>query len=203
MDIWIWKEHGSQRSERTGGAGLTTDSSQHQPGLANAWSQTDRPQSAFGIPSAVSLEPLQPPVSHNIWWFDKEYIFCCHEHHHLLFYLQVLPDSFTTLSQYLNRLKQDFESLCEFVFIAMPVLIWQINIIVRYTEIGATALLVRGEVNDPLAALGRDGSRGSTSASNPATAQERLPTLASLAELLLSARLLLVEQVGDRVNVCL
>ena len=60
---WIPKEHGSQRLERTSGGSGLPDSSQAQTEQASMRSQSDRAHSAFGLPAAVSLGPLPPPVS--------------------------------------------------------------------------------------------------------------------------------------------
>lgn len=53
------KEHVTERLERTLGA----DSTQLQPEQAGIRSQPDGSRSTFGLPTAISLGPLQPPVS--------------------------------------------------------------------------------------------------------------------------------------------
>lgn len=57
------KEHSSQRPERASGGSGMPDSSQVQTEQASLRSQSDRAHGAFGLPAAVSLGPLQPPVS--------------------------------------------------------------------------------------------------------------------------------------------
>lgn len=52
------------------------------------------------------------------------------------------------------------------------------------------------------APMSRTGSRDSNSASNSGTVREGLPTPASLAEVLLSTRQMLIEQAGESVQVC-
>ncbi|KAH7569123.1 hypothetical protein JRO89_XS06G0109800 [Xanthoceras sorbifolium] len=74
----------SQRLERTSVASGTSDSAQQQAELAGTRVQLNRPQSAFGIPTAVSLGPLQPPV---------------------------IPDSLTTLTQYLSHMRREFDGI--------------------------------------------------------------------------------------------
>ncbi|EOY31278.1 Ubiquitin-like superfamily protein, putative isoform 5 [Theobroma cacao] len=135
------REHGSQRLERTSGASGMPDSSQAQTEQASMRGQSDRVHSAFGLPAAVSLGPLQPPV---------------------------IPDSLATLSQYLSHLRREFDGIG------------------------------RAGGEDPQAAsLSRTGDRDSNPASNSGTVQEGLPTPASLAEVLLATRQLLIEQAGE------
>ena len=50
--------------------------------------------------------------------------------------------------------------------------------------------------------MSRTGDRDSNSASNSGTIQEGLPTPASLAEVLLSTRQMLIEQTGECLQVC-
>ncbi|XVF47978.1 hypothetical protein PTKIN_Ptkin03bG0153300 [Pterospermum kingtungense] len=138
------REHSSQRLERTSGGSGMPDSSQAQTEQASIRSQSDRAHSAFGLPAAVSLGPLQPPV---------------------------IPDSLATLSQYLSHINHEFE------------------------DIG------RAVGSDPQTApMSRTGDRDSNSASNLGTMREGLPTPASLAEVLLSTRQMLVEQAGERLQ---
>ncbi|XP_022732230.1 uncharacterized protein LOC111286494 isoform X2 [Durio zibethinus] len=77
------REHGSQRLERTSGGIGMPDSSQAQTEQASM-SQSDRAHSAFGLPAAVSLGSLQPPV---------------------------IPDSLATLSQYLSHMRHEFDGM--------------------------------------------------------------------------------------------
>ncbi|KAI9192250.1 hypothetical protein LWI28_020015 [Acer negundo] len=75
------RELASQRLERTSVASGTSDSTQQQAGTRV---QLNRPQSAFGIPTSVSLGTLQPPV---------------------------IPDSLTTLTQYLSHMRREFDGI--------------------------------------------------------------------------------------------
>ncbi|XVF34504.1 hypothetical protein REPUB_Repub18cG0064300 [Reevesia pubescens] len=134
------REHGSQGLERTSGGSGMPDSSQAQTEQASMRSQSDRAHSAFGLPAAVSLGPLQPPV---------------------------IPDSLATLSQYLSHIRHEFDNIG------------------------------RAGGNDPQTASMSTGDRDSNSASNLGTVQEGLPTPASLAEVLLSSRQMLIEQAGE------
>ncbi|KAJ4709685.1 Large proline-rich protein bag6 [Melia azedarach] len=59
------------------------DSTQQPPEQGGARVQSNRPQSAFGIPTAISLGTLPPPV---------------------------IPDSVTTLNLYLNQLRRDIDA---------------------------------------------------------------------------------------------
>lgn len=52
-----------QRPERTSDAGSALDSAHQQPEQGGTRFQSNRPNSAFGIPTAISLGTLQPPVS--------------------------------------------------------------------------------------------------------------------------------------------
>ncbi|KAK8637759.1 hypothetical protein V6N13_136219 [Hibiscus sabdariffa] len=134
------REHGSQRHERTSGSGIP-ESSHGQTEQATMRNQSDRAHTAFGLPAAVSLGPMQPPV---------------------------IPDSLATLSQYLSHIKHEFDGI------------------------------VRAGGNDPQTApVSSSGDRDSIPASNSATIREGLPTPASLAEVLLSTRQLLIDQVGE------
>ncbi|OMO80350.1 putative scythe/bat3 [Corchorus olitorius] len=78
------REHGSQRLERISGSSGIPDSSQAQTEQASMRSQSDRAHSAFGLPAAVSLGPLQPPV---------------------------IPDALATLRQYLSHIRREFDGI--------------------------------------------------------------------------------------------
>ncbi|KAH1057403.1 hypothetical protein J1N35_035468 [Gossypium stocksii] len=138
------RDHGSQRQERTPGGSGMPDSSQAQTEQASMTSQSDRAHSAFGLPAAVSLGPMQPPV---------------------------IPDSLATLSQYLCHIRNEFDALGR-----------------------------AGGNDSQTAPMSRTGSRDSNSASNSGTVCEGLPTPASLAEVLLSTRQMLIEQAGESVQ---
>ncbi|KAG4140979.1 hypothetical protein ERO13_D06G050200v2 [Gossypium hirsutum] len=134
----------SDARERTSGGSGMPDSSQAQTELASMTSQSDRAHSAFGLPAAVSLGSMQPPV---------------------------IPDSLATLSQYLSHIRNEFDALGR-----------------------------AGGNDSQTAPMSRTGSRDSNSASNSGTVHEGLPTPASLAEVLLSTRQMLIEQAGESVQ---
>ncbi|XP_061952141.1 ubiquitin-like domain-containing protein CIP73 isoform X2 [Populus nigra] len=126
---------------RTSAAGGTMDASQLQSEQTGTRGQSDRSQNVFGLPTAVSLGSLNPPV---------------------------IPDSLTTLSQYLSNLRQEFDAIG------------------------------RGGENIAQAdAAHRMEQIDSNTTSLSGTGQERLPSPASLAEVMLSSRQLLTEQVGE------
>ncbi|KAK8619982.1 hypothetical protein V6N13_066473 [Hibiscus sabdariffa] len=77
------REHGSQRHGRTSGSGIQ-ESSQGQTEQASMRNQSDGAHTAFGLPAAVSLGPMQPPV---------------------------IPDSLVTLSQYVSHIKNEFDGI--------------------------------------------------------------------------------------------
>ncbi|XP_038711646.1 ubiquitin-like domain-containing protein CIP73 isoform X1 [Tripterygium wilfordii] len=129
------------RDPRPGGASVVADASQSQPEQASVRGQSGRLHTAFGLPTAVSLGPLPPPV---------------------------ITDSLTTLSQYSSNLRREFDAIG------------------------------RGVGNNAEAAsLHRTEERDSSSTAHPGRVQEGLPTPASLAEVMLSTRQLLREQVGE------
>ncbi|KAJ4838103.1 hypothetical protein Tsubulata_039647 [Turnera subulata] len=136
--IEVSRERGQQRMSAAGGI---VDAETLQPEQAGMRSHSDRSQSAFGLPTGVSMGSPHPPV---------------------------IPDSLTTLTQYLSQLKREFDA------------------------IGRT-----GENNAPADATERNEQRDSTSTSQQSTVQQRLPTPASLAEVMLSTRQFLVEQVAE------
>ncbi|BBH08568.1 Ubiquitin-like superfamily protein [Prunus dulcis] len=80
--------------------------------------------------------------------------------------VRVIPDSLTTLSQYLSHLRREFEAIA------------------RDGERGQTAATLRTE-------------ESSNASSHTGARQEGLPSPASLAEVMRSTRLLLLEQVGE------
>ncbi|XP_059453095.1 ubiquitin-like domain-containing protein CIP73 isoform X4 [Corylus avellana] len=125
------REHGTQnptqlQSEQTGMRG-----------------PPDRSHSTFGLPPAVSLGPLQPPVIH---------------------------DSLTTLSQYLSLMRHDFDAI----------------VAGRSGGNSAQAAATHG-----------NGERGPNSTLPTGTVQEGFPTPASLAEVMLSSRQMLIEHAGE------
>ncbi|KAJ6731822.1 SCYTHE PROTEIN UBIQUITIN-LIKE DOMAIN PROTEIN, partial [Salix purpurea] len=131
-------ERGSQRTSAAGG---TMDSSQLQSEQTGTRGQSDRSHTVFGLPTTVSLGSLNPPV---------------------------IPDSLTTLSQYLSNLRREFDAI--------------------------------GRGGEPIAqadAAHMIEHLDSNSTSLSGTGEERVPTPASLAEVMLSSRQLLTEQVGE------
>ncbi|KAJ6381027.1 hypothetical protein OIU77_029847 [Salix suchowensis] len=126
---------------RTSAAGGTTGTSQLQSEQTGTRGLSDRAQNIFGLPTAVSLGSMNPPV---------------------------IPDSLTTLSQYLSHIRREFDALG------------------------------RGRENNAQAdAALRTEQIDSNSMSLSGTGQERLPTPASLAEVIRSSRQLLTEQVAE------
>ncbi|KAH8506451.1 hypothetical protein H0E87_013317 [Populus deltoides] len=126
---------------RTSAAGGSMDTSQLQSEQTGTRGLSDRAQNIFGLPSAVSLGSMNPPV---------------------------IPDSLTTLSQYLSHMRREFDA------------------------IGRV-----GENNAQADAARRTEQIDSNSMSQSGTGQERLPTPASLAEVIRSSRQLLTEQVAE------
>ncbi|KAJ6921987.1 ubiquitin-like domain-containing protein CIP73 isoform X2 [Populus alba x Populus x berolinensis] len=126
---------------RTSAAGGSTDTSQLQSEQTGTRGLSDRAQNIFGLPSAVSLGSMNPPV---------------------------IPDSLTTLSQYLSHMRREFDAIGR-----------------------------GGENNAQADAARRAEQIDSNSMSQSGTGQERLPTPASLAEVIRSSRQLLTEQVAE------
>ncbi|XP_060973045.1 ubiquitin-like domain-containing protein CIP73 isoform X1 [Cannabis sativa] len=136
------REHGPQRSERTSGASSFLDSLHLQSDQSGSRMASDRSLGigTFGHSSAFSLGSQLPP--------------------------HVIPDSLTTLTQYLSNMRREFD------------------------------------------AIGRDGADGrqesasnvseDTSSQSASGTRRGLPTPASLAEVMLSARQLLTEQASER-----
>ncbi|XP_057996286.1 ubiquitin-like domain-containing protein CIP73 isoform X2 [Hevea brasiliensis] len=129
---------GQHRSPAASG---TPDAAGLLPEQAGSRVQSDRSQSAFGLPTGVSLESLNPLV---------------------------IPDSLTTLTQYLSLMRREF------------------NAIGRVGED-----IAQGE------AIQRTEQRDSDSTSRSGTVQEPLPTPASLAEVMLSSRQFINGQVAE------
>ncbi|KAJ6435712.1 hypothetical protein OIU84_000845 [Salix udensis] len=128
-------------SQRTSAAGGTMDSSQLQSEQTGTRGQSDRSHTVFGLPTTVSMGSLNPPV---------------------------IPDSLTTLSQYLSNLRREFDAIGR-----------------------------GGEHIAQADAAHMIEHLDSNSTSLSGTGEERLPTPASLAEVILSSRQLLTEQVGE------
>ncbi|XP_050203774.1 ubiquitin-like domain-containing protein CIP73 [Mercurialis annua] len=125
---------------RSTGAGGTPEVAQVQTEQAGSRVQSDGSQSAFGLPTAVSLGSLHPPV---------------------------ILDSLTTLSQYLNHMRREVIAI----------------------ETGGENI-IQGD-----AAQRTEQRDNSTSRSG--TVQERLPTPASLAEVIMSSRQFMNEQFAE------
>ncbi|KAL2338461.1 hypothetical protein Fmac_012907 [Flemingia macrophylla] len=134
------REHDSQGSGRTSGSGGILASSHPQPEQSGLRILSDRSRNTFGPPAPVSLGSLQPPV---------------------------IPDSLTTLSQYLSHISHEFDA------------------IVR--EVGDNAQAGESRRSEE---IGSASSRlGSTT--------EALPSPTSLAEVLLSTRRMITEQIDQ------
>ncbi|XP_059658186.1 ubiquitin-like domain-containing protein CIP73 isoform X2 [Cornus florida] len=133
------REPAPERLSRTSGLGGLGNSSRQQPDLAATMGQSNPHDGASTLGTAVPLGHLQPPV---------------------------IPDSLTTLSQYLRRMKHEFSSS------------------------------VRGQSSH---APGTNGNGGQESDAGllSATGRGGLPTPASLAEVMLSTRQILLEQAGE------
>ncbi|KAG8639388.1 ubiquitin-like domain-containing protein CIP73 isoform X1 [Manihot esculenta] len=125
---------------RSSAASGTPDAGGLQPEQGGSRVQSDRSQSAFGLPTGVSLESLNPLV---------------------------IPDSLTTLSQYLSLMRREFNSIG------------------------------RGENIAQAEATQRTEQRDSNAASRSGAVHERLPTPASLAEVMQSSRQFINEQVAE------
>ncbi|XP_024028599.1 large proline-rich protein bag6-A [Morus notabilis] len=79
------REHGSQRPQRTSGSSSLLDSTVHlQSERIGVRAPSDRPNGAGGHSSAFSLGPLSP---------------------------HVIPDSLTTLAQYLSNMRREFDAI--------------------------------------------------------------------------------------------
>ncbi|OIW19515.1 hypothetical protein TanjilG_06970 [Lupinus angustifolius] len=131
------REQDSQGLGRTSGSSGTTDSAHPQSEQSGMHILYDRLQNVFGPPSAGSL---QPPV---------------------------IPDSLTTLSEYLSHISHEFH-----------------------------AIVREGVNNGQAAEAHRTEEMGSVSSRLGSTI-EGLPSPASLAEVLCSSRQMIVEQVGE------
>ncbi|CAK9134515.1 unnamed protein product [Ilex paraguariensis] len=133
-----------ERLSRTPGLGGLRNSNRQQPDEAAVRGQSIPHTGASSLPTAVPLDLLHP---------------------------QVIPDSLTTLSQYLGRMRQEFS---------------------------AYGLAVSGQSNHSQAA-GTHESDGlhSVTASQLAAGRRGLPTPASLAEVILSTRQILNAEAGN------
>ncbi|KAF7806474.1 ubiquitin-like domain-containing protein CIP73 isoform X1 [Senna tora] len=137
--------HDSQGLGRTSASTGILDSFHPQPEQAGSRSSSDRLR--FGLPTAISsLGSLQPPV---------------------------IPDSLTTLSQYLTHLRNEFEAIDHIL------------------------LAVREGGNNVQAAEAHRSEEGSISSSSSVSAPEGILSPASLAEVLHSTRRMFIEQAGE------
>ncbi|KAK7265161.1 hypothetical protein RJT34_32777 [Clitoria ternatea] len=134
------REHDSQGSGRTSGSSGILDSSHAQPEQAGLRILSDRSRNTFGFPAAVTLGSLQPPV---------------------------IPDSLTTLCQYLSHISHEFDA------------------IVR--EVGDNAQSAEARRNEDTR----------TFSSRAGSTVEGFSSPASLAEVLLSTRRMIIEQAGE------
>ncbi|XP_058759652.1 ubiquitin-like domain-containing protein CIP73 [Vicia villosa] len=136
----IVREHDSQGLGRTSDSSGVSDPDRPLPDQTGLRSLSDRLRNTFGFPASVSLGSSQPPV---------------------------IPDSLTTLSQYLSHMSHEFDT------------------IVREGENNAQA--AEAHSNDEV------GSVTSRLGSTP----ENLSSPASLAEVLRSTRRMITEQAGE------
>ncbi|RYR76748.1 hypothetical protein Ahy_A01g001306 isoform E [Arachis hypogaea] len=134
------REHDSQGFGRTSGSSGLSDSSHPQPEQTGLRYSSDRSRNTFVHPAAASLGSLQPPV---------------------------IPDSLTTLSQFLSHISHEFD-----------------------------AIVREGGNNVQAAEAHRNEEMGSASSRLGSTA-EALTSPASLAEVMLSTRRMMIEQAGE------
>ncbi|XP_027333416.1 ubiquitin-like domain-containing protein CIP73 isoform X2 [Abrus precatorius] len=134
------RDHDSQGFGRTLGSGGILDLSHPQPEQAGLRFSSDRSRNTFGLPATISLGSLQPSV---------------------------IPDSLTTLSQYLSHISHEFD-----------------------------AIVREGGDNVQAAEARRNEETGSVSSRSGST-PEGLSSPSSLAEVLLSTRRMIVEQAGE------
>ncbi|KAJ9559379.1 hypothetical protein OSB04_013993 [Centaurea solstitialis] len=134
------QQHISERLSRIPGLHDIRHSTGQQPEDASGRGQPNAQNAAFTLPTDVSMESLQLPV---------------------------IPDSLSTLSQYLRRLRQEFDD----------------------------NVRIQGNNSQSLGA-GNAGD-GSNGAPHSASSQGGLPTPAALGEVTQSARQLLIEQAGE------
>ncbi|KAG4378798.1 hypothetical protein GLYMA_17G106000v4 [Glycine max] len=134
------REHDSQGSGRTLGSSGILDSSHPRPEQAGLRILSDRLRNTFGTPAPVSLGSLQPPV---------------------------IPDSLTTLSQYLRHISLEFD-----------------------------AIVREGRDNAEAAEAQRNEETRSVS-SHLGSTPEGLSSPASLAEVLRSTRQMIDQQAGE------
>eukprot|EP00262_Sarcandra_glabra_P014744 TRINITY_DN436_c3_g1_i1.p1 TRINITY_DN436_c3_g1~~TRINITY_DN436_c3_g1_i1.p1 ORF type:complete len:774 (-),score=168.09 TRINITY_DN436_c3_g1_i1:399-2720(-) len=134
------REDGQERLDRTSGATGMPDLTQLQPDQATLRAQFDPVNGAFRFPTAVSLGSLHPTV---------------------------IPDSLTTLSQYISCMRQEFSSNGR-------------------------------DHSNNARATGMHGieEREHVGGSRSGDGQGGLPTPATLAEVILSTRQMLIEQAG-------
>ncbi|KAI3696626.1 hypothetical protein L6452_29060 [Arctium lappa] len=134
------QQHISERLSRIPGLHDIRHSTGQQPEDASGRGQPNPQNAAFTLPTDVSMESLQPPV---------------------------IPDSLSTLSQYLRRLRQEFDD----------------------------NVRIQGNSSHFLGA-GNAGEE-SNATPHSASVQGGLPTPAALGEVTQSARQLLIEQAGE------
>ncbi|KAJ4958873.1 hypothetical protein NE237_025984 [Protea cynaroides] len=135
------REPGSEGHERTSGASGLPQAAQSQPEQSTTSAQSVPLHGGFRIPTAISLGPLQPPV---------------------------IPDSLTTLSQYLGHMMHEFS----------------VN--------GGSQ-----NGNAQVGGIHRSEAREQGASSRLGVGPEWLPTPAALAEVTSSTRQMLIDQAGD------
>ncbi|KAM0974327.1 hypothetical protein ACFX2C_017524 [Malus domestica] len=140
------REHGPQRPERTLGLGGLFDFSQFQSEQTAARGPSDISNGTFSHSTSFPLGAL-PPL--------------------------VIPDSLTTLTQYLSHMRREFEAIV------------------------STHLTTDRDAGSNQAVATHRAEESSNSSSRSGIRQEGLSTPASLAEIMRSTRQLLAEQVGE------
>ncbi|XP_024982582.1 large proline-rich protein bag6-A isoform X2 [Cynara cardunculus var. scolymus] len=133
-------QHISERLSRIPGLHDIRNSTGQQPDDASGRGQPNPQNAAFTLPTDVSMESLQLPV---------------------------IPDSLSTLSQYLRRLRQEFDDN------------------------------VRIQVNSSQSLGAGNAGEESNASPHSGSGQGGLPTPAALGEVTQSARQLLIEQAGE------
>lgn len=122
---------------------------------------------------------------------------------HLYMVLQVIPDSLTTLSQYLSHISHEFDTIGEHTMLNFIVILSWLLLQTCFLRMMEHILLAvrEGGNNAQAAEAHRNEETGSVS-SRLGSTPESLSSPASLAEVLLSTRRMIVEQAGECILVC-
>ncbi|KVH99813.1 Ubiquitin, partial [Cynara cardunculus var. scolymus] len=153
-------QHISERLSRIPGLHDIRNSTGQQPDDASGRGQPNPQNAAFTLPTDVSMESLQLPV---------------------------IPDSLSTLSQYLRRLRQEFDDNGQKSFL--------LNFLDTIELLIQLFMIIQVNSSQSLGA----GNAGEESNASPhsGSGQGGLPTPAALGEVTQSARQLLIEQAGE------